>query len=156
MTKIEIGPISEGTLKTEDLLSAFADVVEEHHPRSETVVAARMYAELLEAGHLNEEGEQAAAELVGDLTGILDELAPDYVHFGASEGDGACFGFWPSIESLEEDARNGDVLKVSDLGEVPAGHIGHVMQVSDHGNVTLYSFHELQGNRIHTYIWSCV
>lgn len=93
--------------------------------------------------------------------------------------DGADYGFWPSLDSLEEDARylNG-VIKVNEGDEWlrvdpddsasyilvnggPKGHcdpdqhscdqpIDYVMSVSDHGNVTLYDA------RTRAIIWSIV
>ena len=35
------------------------------------------------------------AELVSDLVSALDNLSPEGVRFGAHEGDGSDFGYWP-------------------------------------------------------------
>jgi hypothetical protein len=168
--KISVGPISDGTLKTEDLLTAFADELErvcQSAPfvfragekltpvRQQLICDARTYAIMLEAEHLNTDGEECAAEIVNELQDALNECAPDYLYFGANEGDGACFGWWPSLNNLEEDVRCGDVLKVADTGHVPADYIGLVMHVSDHGNVTLYSKRKLVSDCL-TELWSCV
>jgi hypothetical protein len=94
-----------------------------------------------------------ASNIVNDLTDALNDIAPVYVHFGANEGDGSDFGFWPSIDSLEEDAEHGNgVIKVSDTAAVPADYSGHVMHVTDHGNVTLYSANAGKLKEI----WACV
>jgi hypothetical protein len=66
------------------------------------------------------------------------------------------FGFWPDISMLDEDARcrNG-VVKVSagdpwpPLWPPQGDHIEFVMEVNDHGNVTLF-------NRRRRELWSCV
>lgn len=38
--------------------------------------------------------EQASDDLQ-DLFDILDSIAPEGCYFGALEGDGSCYGFWP-------------------------------------------------------------
>ncbi len=66
------------------------------------------------------------------------------------------FGFWPDISTLDEDARcrNG-VVKVNAGDPWPplcppnGDDIEFVMEVNDHGNVTLF-------NRRRREIWSCV
>jgi hypothetical protein len=40
--------------------------------------------------------DELACQLLEELTDCLQELAPSGFYFGASEGDGACFGFWLS------------------------------------------------------------
>jgi len=37
-------------------------------------------------------------ELLDDLFQLLDNIAPPNCYFGAHEGDGALFGFWPIKE----------------------------------------------------------
>lgn len=46
--------------------------------------------------------------LLADLTDALAEVAPEGCTFGASEGDGACFGFWSfqDPEELLDEARD--------------------------------------------------
>jgi hypothetical protein len=57
----------------------------------------------------------------------LDELAPFGFHFGTSEGDGACFGFW-----LAEDWR--DALEERGIDcEDPAGTAVLLARFNDHG-----------------------
>jgi hypothetical protein len=66
------------------------------------------------------------------------------------------FGFWPDISSLEQDVQSRDgVVKVNAGDRWPplwpphGTDIHYVMEVNDHGNVTLYSRHRKE-------IWSCV
>lgn len=150
--KPQIGSISSGTLRSEDLIQAFVDELEDlirgngktgmaNEGELKLVTEARDWldsCESVEDDSVDIGGtvydDETGSELVNDLIDALNEYAPDYCHFGASEGDGADFGFWPSIDSLEEDARNEDrVLKV-DAGDEP----DFFMSVNDHGNVTLY------------------
>lgn len=149
MNKPQLGSVSSGTMRPEDLIPVFADELERLVPkRSDQAKLVRR------ARKLKDYDSEDAGYVLDDLFEALDLMAPAYCHFGANEGDGADYGFWPCIDALEESAREGDALKVGDLSEVPRHYVGHVMVVSDHGNVTLYEkvgrrgkFHEL---------WSCV
>jgi hypothetical protein len=144
---VPLGSISSGTLRTEDLLSAFSDYCRDYGGRDGKKLQReyeRMPSGQRWNGHddptidwTNAQQEQAEY-LLEEMTECLEGIAPDFAYFGALEGDGAEFGFWPSIDSLEESVRDGEVLKVSDTSEIPAGYRGHVMHVNDHGNVTLY------------------
>lgn len=55
-------------------------------------------------------------------------VAPPYCYFGTTPGDGACFGFWPSIDDC-------DLPRLDDLAGVTRDHRGEdVLIVNDHGN----------------------
>jgi len=69
------------------------------------------------------------------LTDALNEYAPDHFYFGSYPGDGADYGYWLS-DSFQDDF---DGLKVSDTCDIPAGYVGEVLHVNDHGNMTLYT-----------------
>ncbi|MBI5790531.1 MAG: hypothetical protein HZA63_03555 [Rhodocyclales bacterium] len=71
----------------------------------------------------------------------------------APSGD---YGFWPDIEALEYGARSKDgVIKVNagdawpPLWTSSGLDVQFIMEVNDHGNVTLY-------NRRRREVWSCV
>jgi hypothetical protein len=73
------------------------------------------------------------------LTDGLNNLCPPFVYFGTLEGDGSDFGFWPDMDSLNEelqwerdhwpDDSIPDALELEDYNVI--------VQVSDHGNVTV-------------------
>lgn len=130
-----IGSISSGTLRTEDLLSAFSDYCRDYGGRE----GRKLYREYDKMTMEEVEGEEGGY-LLEEMTECLENAAPDFVYFGTLEGDGAEFGFWPELFGLEESTRgkNPEVLKVNDTADIPKGYFGHVMQVNDHGNVTLY------------------
>lgn len=85
--------ISEGTLRSDDLFEAFVAYLETVRPfntewfREEWKDADEFNRDFL----LNE-----------NLFDAMDEAAPPGMYFGASEGDGACFGYWPIVEPVDE------------------------------------------------------
>ena len=91
------GTIIHGTLRTQDLISAFAEVLRTMNPTD--------YAQLFSAGWISpyaieDDGadwwdSDDAVDLLADLTERLEENAPEGHYFGAHPGDGADFGFWP-------------------------------------------------------------
>ena len=130
MTQFQLGSISTGTLRTEDLLEAFANTLQQFnrtHP---------LLGEYLDI-HANDawDSDKAADLLNEGFFNALQEICPPFVYFGTLEGDGADFGFWPDMDSLNEAMQYGDVTFHDDeriLDEHDA-----IVQVSDHGNVTV-------------------
>lgn len=143
-----LGSISHGTLRAVDLLDSFADALEQcakeamPHPGAINPDHMRLVAEARdwlegeweEGEEDNENDLETAAELMSQLQDALAEYAPSYCYFGAHEGDGSDFGFWVSMESLEDF----DGLRVDDLSKVPPNYQGEVLHVNDHSNMTLY------------------
>jgi hypothetical protein len=102
MPKPITGTVICGTLRPQDLIPAFLDALR--------VVAPDAYAQVVCApfgvvpADVNDgdssawwDGEDAAA-LLESLFDALNENAPDGYYFGALDGDGSDFGFWPSGE----------------------------------------------------------
>ena len=86
--------VIHGTLRAEDLVSAFTDEYERLGGRPSNV-------ELFRSHLLLEEGESREDELhydLEDLYELLNDLAPEGTSFGAHEGDGSDFGFWTHEE----------------------------------------------------------
>jgi hypothetical protein len=89
--------LSEATLRDEDLYAAFLPVLRLLAPDSYLFKGNGMpdtYAAFCE----REEDEG----IVNDLIDALSDAAPDGYTFGASDGDGACFGFWETEEHTAE------------------------------------------------------
>lgn len=115
------------THRLEDLFPAFIDLLKE----------------LEKGGSLNisqefESDPNRDDDLLDSLIQHLNEYAPAYCYFGAHEGDGSDFGFWVDHFAIEEDIESGELLSVSDLSEIPANHVGDVLLVNDHGNMSLH------------------
>jgi hypothetical protein len=127
------GPISSGTLRTEDLLSTFAselDSLLRVQPRS---FKRRALRTLISEANRTDPDSEFASDIVDEMQDALNEFAPPYGYFGTFEGDGAEFGFF-----LGDIDDSFDGLRVNDTSDVPSGYRGEVLHVNDHGNVTLY------------------
>lgn len=123
-----IGSVSTGTLRDADLLASFADELESFH--------YRRYAKLISEARslLDNDPDGIASDVVNELRDALDECAPSYLYFGASEGDGADFGWWPAMDSIN------DLPRFADTGEAASErYSGDFAVVSDHGNVEIYT-----------------
>lgn len=146
----DIGSVSSGTMREEDLIPAFTDELERlalaNHNRQHLVKVAELRGEMDKPGYYDT--DEASFDLNETLFDALNEYALPYFYFGAHPGDGADYGFWLS-EGFEYDF---DGLKVSDTSEIPRGYTGEVMLVNDHGNVTL--FRVVRGRKYE--IWSVV
>jgi len=149
-----LGSISSGTMRTEDLIPDFIWTLQRYAPE----VAQGLLEDnqdifnWLDNPDEIEEPEFTSEFLNEDLWNALNDLAPQYVYFGAHVGDGADYGFWIDWDNLESDCRYADgVIKVNAGDEWPEldDGIEYVLEVTDHGNATLYS-------RDHKELWSCV
>ena len=153
-TATQLGSVSTGTLRTEDLLEAFVGQLEcilreaaenaqitepEGLPQHQFVRDARS---LLEKGPDNwtDDDQEAASSLVNeDLMDALNEYAPPCCYFGAHPGDGADFGFWISEDAVRDGIHDGDILLVEDSPNAERSTIPeYLLHRNDHGNETLY------------------
>ncbi len=129
-----IGSVISGTLQEQDLIPAFircldnqAKLKPEH-----TALIREIRTRIQET--INYYNTDDSEYDLADLFDALSEYAMPYMYFGAHIGDGADFGFW-LIDDFEHDF---DGLKVSDLSEIPTRYTGEVLNINDHGNMTLY------------------
>ena len=112
MAQFQLGSISTGTLRPEDLAPVFIE-------------------ELLSRG-------VDAGDVPEDMDGLynaLDNICPPFVYFGTLEGDGADFGFWVDWDRLNEARQNIGMASESDEEILKEDNV--IVQVSDHGNVTV-------------------
>jgi hypothetical protein len=93
------GSYSHGTLRPQDLLRRFADVLAAHDPEpgeARLIHEARGLATALDSddAHTFETASEYAPETVDALMDALTDRAPAGHYFGAHEGDGSDFGCW--------------------------------------------------------------
>lgn len=89
--------VSHGTLRTPDLLRAFAAEYERVLPFNsrEAVTDARNCANEIDDDPGHPGNNQTGSEIVSELIDALNECAArEGFYFGAHEGDGSDFGYW--------------------------------------------------------------
>lgn len=147
-----IGSISTGTLRHCDIIPDLIDMLRELRGSLPRRIARdwRELSALYDLDNMTPDEEQDAVDLECDLADRLyDEinaLLPDYLYCGALEGDGADIGIWISHDRLDEDRRSGELPENirRDGGTLYDGpdpwrsYRGLHIEISDHGNVTLY------------------
>ena len=124
MAEFQLGSISTGTLRTQDLLEAFHS----------TIAASGTPPALAEDGYIDGGARYSDGELLEVYTEQLESLCPPFVYFGTLEGDGADFGFWPDIETIQEIVN---IAECDASQGISCPDDGVIVQVSDHGNVTV-------------------
>jgi hypothetical protein len=96
------GTIIEGTLQPRDLLPAFLSELQAIAP-AEAERIERRFPELRRGPLVTDSDEgwrewcesERACDALVELEDALDAAAPPGIRFGAAEGDGSDFGFWP-------------------------------------------------------------
>ena len=91
--------VSEGTLKTDDLLDAFSEVLVGHigkrrMPEERLVSRAQKLAARMRLGKAKPHELAEAEDVLSALFLCLAGIAPLGCYFGSMDGDGACYGFW--------------------------------------------------------------
>jgi hypothetical protein len=92
--------VSTDTLRLEDLLPKYWQTAEQLAQLADrpALINPGTLADLEklvgEDSRESDWSDETAVQLLEDLTDTLQDVAPCGFYFGASEGDGACFGFW--------------------------------------------------------------
>jgi hypothetical protein len=148
MAEFQLGSISTGTLRPEDLIPAFTYTLGAlaHNPISNlSQFKSKAMADTWQnaINIINSSNRRPIAydhpeihELIDELQDALQEYCPPFVYFGTHPGDGADFGFWPDMDRLEEEMRSTTSDFQADNCWTLADD-GVIVNVSDHGNVTV-------------------
>lgn len=150
MRQPTIGTIIEGTLDTYDLMDAFESELEMLDPAA--------YATLRESWENDPDvdpwsedgGDEARSEYVSELEDALNDTCPPYMYFGSHPGDGADFGFWVDIDTLNDDLHYAESCAIHPDCKYMADE-NLCVEINDHGNVTLY-----RHSTDRTEVWSIV
>ena len=148
----QLGSISTGTLRVQDLLEAFLPYVEPDADDAGEAkgVLARIANNDWPVGVANFEEYCAEFDTAELLQSIIDQMnCPPFIYFGAHAGDGADFGFWVDVEAIGEAIRYETESDESVSGDHVLPNENVIIQINDHGNATCY---DMERN----VIWSCV
>ena len=134
---LPVGEVSSGTLRPEDLIPAMLDLLA--GVRLSKADRATVCAIERDSGREGYYDEDECDEDFSALYDLANNYAPPYCYVGSTEGDGACIGVWPDVDSLMEDAREWRLVESDRSGGGTRVGDGYRVVVSDHGNVSLYS-----------------
>lgn len=136
MAQFQLGSISSGTLRTLDLLEAFASEAEARCGDMATRAVSTAHIYLDPDAVVDDEQVQ---ETLDELRFLLEDSCPPFVYFGTLEGDGADFGFWVDFDAIDESCARKHHRRTHnpDTGEITLEDEDVIVHVSDHGNVTV-------------------
>lgn len=170
MNYAKIGPVSEGSRLTRDLIENFSYSLkrlakDNIADRGDRPADCEMFErhlravddadKLLEKEDWDNDQHDDAQGMIDELEQALQEYAPPYVRFGEVPDERDCWGFYPDMGSLNGDAhgRDASVLKINASVEWAPDELAEgvefVAEITDHGNVTLYGRDGVE-------LWSCV
>ena len=123
MAEFQLGSISTGTLKPADLMATYESTLE-------AMLSPTDFSIAIESIYRHDED----SDMVCAYEDALQALCPPFVYFGTHPGDGADFGFWPDIETIQEIVN---IAECDASQGISCPDDGVIVQVSDHGNVTV-------------------
>jgi len=105
MNTAETGSVSSATMRAEDLIPAFLDVLEAcGHPQApairEEVNSLAMTDPEGFCGPYFADTETASYILNEEIWDAMQDIAPEGCYFGAHPGDGADYGFWQCEDDI--------------------------------------------------------
>jgi hypothetical protein len=110
MAQFQLGSVSTGTLRIEDLIPAF---------RNALAATGNSGSLALHSPPVDNRDELATLEIA------LQEACPPFVYFGSLEGDGADFGFWVDHDTVLELILNAEENEEGDAFLTEDGLLAH-------------------------------
>jgi hypothetical protein len=142
MAQFPLGTVSHGTMRTEDLLEAFAWELKSFDPDHQLLLETQ---DIFDKENFDSED---ASYLVNELLpDALQEFCPPFVYFGTLEGDASDFGFWPNHEAIAEAISYGEK---DEFDNIILEDENVCINISDHGNIEVYSLDTGKS------LWACV
>ena len=150
-TQFDLGTISEGTLKTEDIgtnLIWHMDRLDlDTNDLNTFKKLKKEFSEEIE--HLEESEDEYSEKLENifdEIKEIADNYTPDYCYLGMHQGDGADFGVWPDPDLFIPTSQGGfdgfvftSTIETNSVEEHVPAEYTHYLAVNDHGNCTLWA-----------------
>lgn len=145
MATLQIGSLSEGTLKTEHLMESLIYEMRQIHEQTDDPTLGTLIAEYEKDFEPYEEFDGTDLEQLEHLfeesiEALQYAYVPDYCYLGMNESDGASFGVWISWESIQDGVHDGSIYQGQDVDRDsidPKKH-AYILDTNDHGNATLY------------------
>jgi hypothetical protein len=144
----QLGTVSHGTMRPQDLLPIFVSTIDSLNG-DQPSTSYLGFSDDLPDDHMYWQSEEAGWDMEA-LFDALQNCSPPFVYFGAHEGDGSDFGFWPDTESLNEELRVNGLPHLDEPEFVDLEEYNIIVHVNDHGNVTVYD------DMSNIVLWSCV
>ena len=152
---IQLGTVSHGTVRPQDLIPCFLMELRIYGCKSYQMLSDKVNSyDLMSKDGLTVNDDHpfwtssACDEILDALIDTLYGMSPPYAYFGAHEGDGSDYGFWPHYDAIFDAIHDGELLQVSDLSEIPDKFTGDICLINDHGNMTI-------GRALHGVFYSC-
>lgn len=132
--------ISEATLKTDDLLSTYYQLIKDYHLSGKVMNEISQFFDeepttinyFYGVCHIFREKEEEAREYLNDfLYDFFNEICPEGYYFGNTEGDGACFGFFKCEEEDEKEWNIPVTWSVCGMIKVKAKSLEEAMSIFD-------------------------
>lgn len=132
---LNVGSISWGTLRSQDLIPSFMDVLLDHD-LSTAHALQKEYREVFQNidNEVFMDASEDATWLVEALFEALNEHAPPFHFFGAHDCDGADFGFWADTERVRESIERAEPVPNTDYRVSMDDLV--LWSVTDRGDVT--------------------
>tara|TARA_R100000655_G_scaffold80270_1_gene119691 strand:- start:5681 stop:5983 length:303 start_codon:yes stop_codon:yes gene_type:complete len=100
MKELKNQTISHGTMRSEDLIPKFLEVLEELNPKVAESAKSRFEIDVVRLQQWNELAvQETQSQFLSELFDLLDQEAPEGFYFGSHIGNGSDYGFW----QLEEE-----------------------------------------------------
>jgi hypothetical protein len=118
MATFPLGAVIHATMRPEDLIPAFADMLD----TLDKAHGVRTNADLVERARAltDYDGEEAGQMLDEELFSTLDVYSPPMCSFGTHPGDGSDYGFWFDPETFQRMVDEGEVAVGADLDDARA------------------------------------
>ena len=99
--KIKEGETSHGSLKLEDIVAGIEDYITQD------------LRDEFDSYEANDEDDEAARQgIFEEIIDHIDNVTPEGLYFGATDGDGSCFGFWKNPEEDEDDEEEETTVEI--------------------------------------------
>lgn len=140
--KAELGTVIHNTLLSYDLLIAFTTELELLDEKKgeyrELICECQQLIKNSTEYQINygDKAEEASILINEDLFEALNSFAPPFCYFGANEGDGSDFGFWPGLD-LNDTDHIPDLRKVSDMSEIIEDDLAYILVNNDYETTLL-------------------